>query len=356
MSIFPTFKVFIKDMLITFIVILVLIGGFWFYTIRMPHVSFKGEAPPLNAVERDIFQNVKSHVRFLASDLQGRNHHSNNHFASSKNYIINQFHAYGYSVFLQEYQPFTKLYPDIDTKRIAQSLDETDANIEIELLGKEKPEEIIIVGAHYDSIGGSPGANDNASGVAAILEIARLLHGLTLSRTVRLVAFVNEEPPFFKTEAMGSLVYANRSAKRREQIVGMIALETIGYFSDEPGSQHYPQPLRFFYPNKGHFIGFVGNFSSSQLLRQAIDIFRKNATIPSEGAILPAFIPGVDWSDHGSFWKNDYPAIMITDTAPYRYPYYHRAQDTPDKIDYEKMTRVISGVQKIVEVFANNEQ
>lgn len=358
MTIFPTFKAFLKDMLITFILILILIGGFWFYTIRMPDVSFKGEAPPLNTVEREIFKNVKSHVMFLASDLQGRNHHSNQHFVRSKNYIINQFQAYGYSVSLQEYQPFTKLYPDIDTERVAQDkrLDETDANIEIELLGKEKPAEIIIVGAHYDSIAGSPGANDNASGIAAILEIARLLQGTTLSRTVRLVAFVNEEPPFFKTEAMGSLVYVTRSAEEEEQIVAMIALETIGYFSNEPGSQDYPQPLRFFYPNKGNFIGFVGNFYSSQLLRQSIELFRKKATIPSEGAILPAFIPGVDWSDHASFWKNNYPAIMITDTAPYRYPYYHRAQDTPDKIDYEKMTRVISGVQKMIEALANNEQ
>jgi hypothetical protein len=340
-------------MFLTLIIILFLIGGFWFYTIRMPHVSFKGEPPPLNPVERAVFQNIKSHITFLASDLQGRNHHSSQHLLASKNYIIKEFQTDGYQVTLQNYHPLTQLYPEKGTEPIEQTVDEMDANIEIELLGKEKPEEIIIVGAHYDSIAGSPGANDNASGIAALLEIARLLQGATLSRTVRCVAFVNEEPPFFKTQAMGSLVYANRSAARGEKIVAMFALETIGYFSDVPGSQHYPAPLRFFYPNQGNFIGFISDFASSQLLRKSIDIFRKNATIPSEGAVLPAFIPGVDWSDHASFWKNHYPAIMITDTAPYRYPYYHRMQDTPDKIDYEKMTRVISGLKKLIEILAN---
>jgi hypothetical protein len=352
---FPTFKEFINDMLIIITVILVLLGGLWFYMIRMPNVSFQGEPPPLNPVERELFDNLKSHVAFLASDLRGRNQNDNNSLAPSKNYIIDQFRAYGYQVSLQEYQAFVEMYSHLGAKLLAQykNLDETYANIEVELLGKDKPEEIIIVGAHYDSVAGSPGANDNASGVAGVLEIARLLHEQKLSRTVRFVTFVNEEPPFFQTEAMGSFVYAKRSATKAENIVGMIALETIGYFRDEPGSQQYPPPFSFFYPDKGNFIGFVGNLWSRQLLLQAIDIFRKNAKIPSEGAAVPAFIPGVSWSDHWSFWKNDYPAIMITDTAPYRYPYYHTAQDTPDQINYKKMTRVVIGVQKVVEVLAN---
>ncbi|OQY44072.1 MAG: hypothetical protein B6247_30735 [Candidatus Parabeggiatoa sp. nov. 2] len=355
MKIFPTFKEFINDMLIIITVILVLLGGLWFYMIRMPNVAFQGEPPPLNPVERELFDNLKSHVAFLASDLRGRNQNDNNSLTPSKNYIIDQFRAYGYQVSLQEYQAFVEMYSHLGAKLLAQykNLDETYANIEVELLGKDKPEEIIIVGAHYDSVAGSPGANDNASGVAGVLEIARLLHEQKLSRTVRFVAFVNEEPPFFQTEAMGSFVYAKRSATKAENIVGMIALETIGYFRDEPGSQQYPPPFSFFYPDKGNFIGFVGNLWSRRLLRQAIDIFRKISKIPSEGAAVPAFIPGVSWSDHGSFWKNDYPAIMITDTAPYRYPYYHTAQDTPDQIDYKKMTRVVMGVQKVVEVLAN---
>lgn len=327
MKIFPTFQEFINHMLIGITITIFLLGGLWFYMIQMPNVSFQGKAPPLNPIERELFNNLKSHVAFLASYQ----------LAPSKNYIIEQLRSYGYQVSLQEYQ----------------ALDETYANIEVELLGKDKPEEIIIVGAHYDSIVELPGANDNASGVAGILEMARLLYGHALSRTVRFVAFVNEEPPFFKTESMGSLVYANRSASKAEKIVGMIALETIGYFRDEPGSQQYPSPLNYFYPDKGNFIGFVGNLSSRRLLRDAIDIFRQHATIPSEGAALPTWIPGVGWSDHWSFWEHGYPAIMITDTAIYRYPYYHTPQDTPDKIDYEKMTRVVLSVQKMVEALAN---
>jgi hypothetical protein len=332
MKIFPTFQELINNMLIAITIIIVLLGGVWLYMIQMPNVSFQGKAPPLNPVERKLFNNLKSHVALLATDLR---HHLN--LEPSKNHIIEQFRSYGYQVSLQEYQ----------------LLDKTYANIEVELLGKDKPEEIIIIGAHYDAVAGSPGANDNASGVAGILEIARLLSGQALSRTIRIVAFVNEEPPFFQTEAMGSLVYANRSAERGENIVGVIVLETIGYFRDEPGSQHYPPLINLFYPDKGNFIAFISNLSSRRLLRDAINIFRQHATIPSQGAALPAWIPGVDWSDHWSFWKNGYPAIMITDTAPYRYPYYHTAQDTPDKIDYEKITRVVLAVQKMVEALAN---
>jgi hypothetical protein len=355
MKIFPTFQEFINDILIATALILLLTGGLWLYMIQMPNVSFQGKPPPLTPVERKIFNNLESHVAFLAGgDVQGRNHYQDNSLAPSKNYIIKQFRSYGYQVSLQEYQPFTEIYSHIDAQLTeSKNLDETYVNIEVEILGKNKPEEIIIIGAHYDSIVGSPGANDNASGVAGVLEIARLFYGQTLSRTIRFVAFVNEEPPFFQTKAMGSLVYANRSALKKEKIVGMITLETIGYFSDEPGSQQYPPPFSLFYPDKGNFIGFVGNFWSRQLMREAIDTFRQHATIPSEGGALPAFIPGVGWSDHWAFWKNDYPAIMITDTAPYRYSHYHTAQDTPDKIDYDKMTRIIQGVQKIVEALAN---
>ncbi|KHD05675.2 aminopeptidase [Candidatus Thiomargarita nelsonii] len=322
-------------MLIAVAFTLILVGGLWFYMIQMPNVSFQGKAPPLNPDEREVLDNLKTHIAFLANDLGGRN--QDNSLTTSKNHIIELFRSYGYQVSLQKYQV----------------LDQTYTNIEVELRGQKKPEEIIIIGAHYDSVVGSPGANDNGSGVAGTLEIARRLSGQALSRTIRFVAFVNEEPPFFKTEAMGSLVYANRSAEKGEKIVGMMTLETIGYFREEPGSQHYPALINFFYPDKGNFIAFVGNLSSRRLLREAIDIFRKHATIPSEGAVLPAWIQGVDWSDHWSFWENGYPAIMITDTAPYRYPYYHTAQDTPDKIDYKKMTRVVLSVQKMLEVLAS---
>jgi hypothetical protein len=167
---------------------------------------------------------------------------------------------------------------------------------------------------------------------------------------LRFVAFVNEEPPYFLTEQMGSFVYAGRCKARGDEISAMISLETIGYFSDAPHSQTYPAVgLGAFYPTVGNFIGFVGNVTSRTLLRRAVALFRKHAGIPSEGAALPAFIPGVSWSDQWSFWQHGYPGIMITDTAPFRYPHYHAATDTPDKLDYDRFTLVVSGMQKVIE-------
>jgi peptidase M28-like protein len=221
-------------------------------------------------------------------------------------------------------------------------------NIETE--GPGVRPEIILIGAHYDSVFGSPGANDNGSGVAALLALARRFAGQTSHHTLRFVAFVNEEPPYFLSGEMGSLVYAGRCKARGDKIAAMISLETIGYFSDAPNSQTYPSPgLGIFYPKVGNFIGFVSNVHSRTLLRRVIALFREHAKIPSEGAALPAFVPGVSWSDQWSFWKHGYPGIMVTDTAPFRYPYYHSADDTPDKLDYDRFALVVSGMEKVIE-------
>jgi Zn-dependent M28 family amino/carboxypeptidase len=223
-------------------------------------------------------------------------------------------------------------------------------NIETEIRGIRP--EILLIGAHYDSVLGSPGANDNGSGVAAMLALARRFAARQTTKTLRFVAFVNEEPPYFLTEQMGSFVYAKRCKTRGDQISGMISLETIGYFSDAPHSQTYPAlGLGAFYPTVGNFIGFVGNVPSRALLRRVIALFRQHARVPSEGAALPSFIPGVAWSDQWSFWQHGYRAIMITDTAPFRYPHYHRATDTPDKLDYDRFSLVVSGIEKMIERF-----
>jgi len=221
-------------------------------------------------------------------------------------------------------------------------------NIEVEIPGARP--EILLIGAHYDSVFGSPGANDNGSGVAATLALARRFAGRKTQHTLRFVAFVNEEPPYFLSAEMGSLVYARRCKERGDKISAMISLETIGYFSDAPNSQAYPsRALGAFYPKVGNFIGFVSNVHSRTLLRRAIALFREHAKVPSEGAALPWFIPGVSWSDQWSFWKNGYPGIMVTDTAPFRYPYYHSANDTPDKLDYDRFALVVSGMDKVIE-------
>jgi Zn-dependent M28 family amino/carboxypeptidase len=223
-------------------------------------------------------------------------------------------------------------------------------NIETEIRGARP--EILVIGAHYDSVLGSPGANDNGSGVAAMLALARRFAARPISKTLRFVAFVNEEPPYFLTEQMGSFVYAKRCKTRGDQISAMISLETIGYFSDAPHSQTYPLlGLGAFYPTVGNFIGFVSNIPSRALLRRVHTLFGRHAKIPSEGAALPSFIPGVAWSDQWSFWQHGYRGIMITDTAPFRYPHYHSATDTPDKLDYDRFALVVSGIQKMIEAF-----
>jgi Zn-dependent M28 family amino/carboxypeptidase len=225
-------------------------------------------------------------------------------------------------------------------------------NVWAERAGAGRAEEIVLVGAHYDSVVGSPGANDNASGVAAVLEIARLLAGHDHPRTLRFVAFVNEEPPFSFSPDMGSFHHARRARERGEKIVAMLSVETIGYYSEARGSQSYPFPLGLVYPDTADFVGFVGDTRSRQLVRRAIGSFRRHTRFPSQGAAVPGAIPGVGWSDHWSFWQAGYPGLMVTDTALFRYPAYHTAEDTPEKVDYERMARVTAGLARVVEELA----
>jgi Zn-dependent M28 family amino/carboxypeptidase len=186
--------------------------------------------------------------------------------------------------------------------------------------------------------------------VAAVIELAQALRSWAPQRTWRFALFVNEEPPFFASDQMGSQLHARTARARNERIVAMFSLETIGYYSDAPGSQRYPFPFNLFYPDRGNFLAFVANLRSRALLHQTIATFRAQAQFPSEGVAAPAFIPGVDWSDHGSFWEQGYPALMITDTAPYRYPHYHTARDTPDRVDYERLARVVQGLERTFRV------
>jgi Zn-dependent M28 family amino/carboxypeptidase len=223
---------------------------------------------------------------------------------------------------------------------------QTYYNLEVEIPGTQRADEIVIIGGHYDSVSGSPGANDNGTGAAATLELARLFAGKKPSRTLRFVEFVNEEPPFFFSEGMGSLVYASRCKQRSENVVAMLSLETIGYYSDQIGSQKYPLPeLSSIYPLQGNFISFIGNLASGSLVKDAIASFRRHTKFPSEGTALPNEITGVSWSDQWSFWQQGYPGIMVTDTAPFRYPYYHTSDDTPDKVNYDRLARVVAGLE-----------
>src|SRR5436190_4400340 len=303
----------------------------WWFGMRTPGKNVSSAAP-LSASEIELRTELVADVQKLAGEIGERNMRHFGRLNAAVDFIEASFSRAG-------------LQPRRDTYEVeGQACD----NIEVEIRG-DRPE-IVIIGAHYDSVFGSPGANDNGSGVAALLALARRFAGKQRGSTLRFVAFANEEPYFFQSEKMGSFVYAKRCKERGDQISAMISLETIGYFSDAPNSQTYPSwGIRAFYPTTGNFIGFVGNVRSRSLLRRAIGVFRKQAKLPSEGAALPSFIPGVGWSDQWAFWQYGYPGIMITDTAPFRYPHYHEATDTPDKLDYDRFALVVSGMEKVIE-------
>ncbi|TMH48585.1 MAG: M28 family peptidase, partial [Betaproteobacteria bacterium] len=209
---------------------------------------------------------------------------------------------------------------------------------------------LVVIGAHYDSAQGAVGADDNGSGVAALLELARLLKSVQPAEglEMRLVFYVNEELPWFATEKMGSLVHANGLALGEREVVAMLSLETIGWYSDAPGSQRYPFPFNLLYPSTGDFIGFVANPRSRSLLHRVIGSFRRHAAFPSEGAVGLESIAGVSWSDQWAYWNFGWPAVMVTDTAPFRYPHYHTLRDTPDKLDYDRLARVVLGLESVV--------
>ena len=317
-----------------------LLAGGLFYMSHMPGKPHAGPLLPLSAEEAQLAYGLREHVGVLAGDIGERNIWRNDTLEATADYIEKTFQASGYRV---SSHPFTAQGKQV-------------RNLEAILEGGSRAEESVVIGAHYDTVSGSPGANDNGSGIAALLEIARLLRDRDLSRSVRLVAFVNEEAPFFYTWEMGSHRYARRARQRGERIAAMLSLETIGYYNDTKGSQRFPNPVySWLYPDTGNFIGFVGNISSRKLVRQCLRSFRSHTAFPAEGVAAPGNMAGIHWSDHWSFWQEGYQAVMVTDTAPFRYPHYHAATDTPDKIDYPRLARVVAGLTRLTADLAQPE-
>lgn len=303
----------------------------------MPGKSHQGPLPILSERELKLAQELKESVYLLAEKIGERNVFHPEKLLAAERFLADSLISSSYEVKRQTY--------------VVNGIE--CSNLWVELKGTACPEEVVIIGAHYDAVHGSPAANDNASGTAATLALAQAFAGRNQERTLRFVFFVNEEPPFFWTEEMGSLVYAHESKQRQEKIVAMLSLETIGFYSDAPDSQKYPPLISFFYPSVGDFIAFVGMSSASTLVKRVVEIFRRTTPFPSEGAALPWIVPHVGSSDHWSFWKQGYPALMVTDTAPYRYPHYHRASDTPEKLSYEKIARVVGGLERVAEELAS---
>jgi hypothetical protein len=312
-----------------------LAAGGW-YSMWTPGRSHRGPLAPLTADEEAMALRLARHVERLAGEIGERNLWKSAGLEAAARYIEARFAELGLS---GGSQPF-----DVQGRAVR--------NVEAELRGVSRPHEIVVIGAHYDSVLGCPGADDNATGVAGVIELARAMAVRRPARTVRFVGFVNEEPPFFQTRDMGSLQYAQRSRGRGERIAAMISVESIGYYTEAANSQQYPFPFDLFYPSTGNFIAFVANVRSRALLHRTMASFRRHARLPSEGAAAPGGIPGIGWSDHWAFWQQGYPGVMVTDTALYRYPHYHTALDTPDKIDYQRMARLVAGLAHVVDDLA----
>lgn len=332
MQLFPQGRKAWLRFIATWVVVAIAAAALVRFMTGMPRESYSGPLPPLSPQEAEISANLKAHVASMAGNIGERNLIAYRELQGTAEYIEEAFKRQGYKVDSQEYVVESK----------------TVRNLVAEIRGGTQANEIVVVGAHYDTVWDCPGADDNTSGVAALLETARLLKNAHPARTVRFVAFVNEEPPWFQTGNMGSWVYAKRSHKLGEDVVAALSIETVGMYSDAKGSQHYPLGFGVFYPSQGNFISFIGNISSRALAREAIASFRKTTKFPSEGAAVPAWISGVGWSDHWSFWQEGYPAIMVTDTAPFRNPNYHERSDKPDTLDYERMARVVQGMTAVV--------
>ncbi len=309
------------------VLVALLVSGSWWFMIRMPGRSFEGAA---GAADPALVAELRRDVEALAE----RNLFHRPGLEAAALRIEAELRAAGYAPASQEFE--------VDTMACR--------NIEAEIPGGK---EIVIVGAHYDSVLESPGANDNGSGVAATLALARRFAGRAPRRTLRFLFFVNEEPPWFQTDDMGSLRYARRCRERDEDVVAMVSLETLACFTDAPESQRYPvRGLGLLYGDRGNYVGFVGDVGSGDLVREAVGVFREHARIPSEGIALWDGVPGVGWSDHWAFWQCGYRAIMVTDTAPFRYPHYHKPTDTPDRLDYKGLALVVEGLLPVVAALA----
>jgi Zn-dependent M28 family amino/carboxypeptidase len=309
------------------------IAVLWVLSVLGSAALASGDEESINSNGETLFRStmverLRRHVQHLADDIGERNVFHPEALQAGADYIRSEWGAQGYEVLSQSYE--------------AEGV--SSENLEVRITGRSRPAEIILIGAHYDSVWGSPGANDNASGVAALLELSRAFRVLSPERSVRFAAFVNEEPPFFMSRRMGSSVYAKAARSRGEDIVLMISLEMLGCYSEEPGSQRYPPLFKYFYPDQGNFIAFVSNLRSRRLLHRTVGAFRAHSDFPVESLATFTFVPGVAWSDQWSFWRQGYAALMVTDTAFYRYPYYHTALDTPDKLNYPAMAQVVEGL------------
>jgi len=299
---------------------------FW---VTQPVLTGSGPQPnPLIEVDPE---RLETHVRILTGEMAPRNFQHFENMEKTADYIYEKFDGAGARINELNYEINGKTF------RIVSGF-----------FGPETKERLI-VGAHYDAVPGSPGADDNASGVAGLLELAAALGENPPSMKVELVAYPNEEPPFFYTTLMGSYVHAMHLKEEKIPVRFMIALESIGYFTDKPFTQLFPNPFfRLFYPSRGNFIAVVSRLREGSVVRRIKKVMRTVPDLSVYSFNGPSFIAGVDYSDHRSYWKAGYRALMVTDTALYRNDHYHTHRDLPETLDYKRMSKVVQGVYAVV--------
>ncbi|PWF42678.1 M20/M25/M40 family metallo-hydrolase [Massilia glaciei] len=307
----------------------------------MPGKSFSALPPPVTSAQADLAERMRRHVTSIASvEL---NTSPTDKLDEAARYIETTLASAHYTVQQQRY-----VARDHHVRNIEVSISNTAPG--------KAPARIFIIGAHYDSAPGAPGANDNGSGTAAVIELARLLKDTPLAEgtEVKFVFFVNEEPPYFNTPGMGSRPHAERLRRQGRNVEAALITDPIGCHSDDTGRQQYRRGVGAAFSDAGNFIAFVGTLESAGLIRRALGAFGSSAQFPSEGLAAPAFVEGVTFSDHASYARAGYPALMVTDTAFLRYPYYHTAHGTPDKLDYDDMARVVTGLSKAIQMMVGS--
>lgn len=320
------------------VIFLFILAFWWSLMLSSIHVD---TSEFMSKQQQKIAVQIQNDIEYLAKTIGERNMHTPGTMDRTVDFLQKRFKEAGYFAENQNYIVQQGVYTG-----------KTAKNLIAEIPATGNQTEIIVIGAHYDTVKGSPGANDNASGVAVLLAAAEKLGKYSSQNTIRFVAFANEEPPFFQTSDMGSYAYAEKSSQKNEKITAMIALDGLGYYDRSSGSQSYPLPgLGFIYSDRADFIALVTRFSDLSLLRNISAGFEESGVVATESAALPGFLPGVNWSDHWSFWKFGYPGVLITDTLLFRDPHYHTPRDTPERLNYSNMARIttalVSTIKKI---------
>ncbi len=318
-----------KKMIFFIFLIIILLAAFLLYSVlKIRFTPSVSATKPASTQSQDVHRLYK-HVEHLSVHIGSRSVYEYDKITATKYYIVSCLEDFGFVPELQSYNYDGKEY----------------SNIIVSIKGARFPDEVVIIGAHYDSVYGTPGADDNASAVAVLLEMCRVLKSFSPARTLKLIFFVIEEPPVFRSKYMGSYVYAMEAKAKNENIKSMISLEMLGFFTEKKGGQTFPLPLmNLLYPSTPNFIAIVGDLSSRNLVNKVKNSLNKASSIPVETLSTFSFIPGVDFSDHHSFWEMGYQAVMITDTAFYRNPNYHTARDSIDTLDFDKMPNLLKGL------------